>query len=249
VTDRWRVSANGATLANAVLGGAAIVYTYLGNPIWAMLLIAIAIGFDGLDGMLSRRSGAPASSFGRIADSVADGITFGLAPAFLIGVHTVDPAAWAAWAWLVVPLAVAYAAAALVRLTLFTALLHDRPYFLGVPTPEAALAVIAALLAHDVPAFQSVQPLGVSVGVAAITVLMLVPIPYPKIRRGTPLRLPMALTAAAAAVALVPLQFRPAPGTPLYLVAEVAALVLLVGVASYYLLGPFTVRRDRPSPA
>jgi phosphatidylserine synthase len=243
VTDRWRVSANLATLANALLGLGAILYTLAGNPLWAMLLIAMAIGFDGLDGMLSRRSPAPAGAFGRIADSLADAVTFGLAPALLVAYHTVDAPAWQPWATVTAAVGIVYAAAALGRLVYFTTRGYQRPYFLGVPTPQAALAVIVALLFHSTPAFQTVQPIGVIVGVLAISVLMVVPIPYPKVRRGSKMRWPTVATAVGAALALVPLQFRPSAGAPLYWFAYGAALVMLVGVACYYVAGPFTVDR------
>jgi phosphatidylserine synthase len=244
VTDVWRVGANLATLANGLLGVGAILYVLAGNPLWAMLLVVAAIGFDGLDGILSRRSRMPASAFGRVADSLADATTFGLAPAVLIAVHS-GPA-WAGWQTAALALAVLYAAAAFARLIAFTARGFERKYFLGVPTPQAALAVVVALLFHSTPAFQSVQPIGVLVGVAAIALLMVAPIPYPKIRAGSKLRWPMAVTGFAAAVTLVPLQFRPAVGSPLYLLAYAAALVFLLGVACYYVLGPFTVDRDAP---
>ncbi len=247
MTDRWRVFANLATLANAVLGVGAVLYILGGNKLWAMLLIASAIGFDGLDGMMARRSTAPRTSFGRVADSVADATTFGVAPAFLIAVHTSNVGTWQPWATYAVVLAGAYLAAAVARLVYFTARAYQRSDFLGVPTPQSALAVIVAILFHDTPAFQSVQPIGLLVGTAALAVLMVVPIPYPKIRRGAPLRLPMAVTAVAAAVALTVLQFRPATGTPLYTLALIASYVLLVGVAVYYVIGPFTVRREAPA--
>ena len=243
MTDRWRVYANLATLANALLGVGAILYVLAGNKLWAMLLIACAIGFDGWDGMLSRRSSMPAGRFGRIADSVADALSFGLAPAFLIAVHTSDTATWQPWEPWAVALAGVYLAAALARLTYFTARAYERPYFLGVPTPQSALALIVALLFHDTPAFQSVQPFGVLVGVLVLSVMMVAPVPYPKIRRGHPLRWPMAATAVVAAVVLVPLQFHLATGSALYEVAYAASFAFLIGVASYYLLGPFTVPR------
>jgi len=245
VTDRWRIGANLATLANALLGVGAVLYIIAGNKLWAMLLIACAIGFDGLDGLLSRRSRAPPSPFGRVADSVADAITFGLAPAFLIAWHAGESSAWQPYAPLAIALGAVYAAAAFARLAYFTLRAYERPYFLGVPTPQSALAVIVAVLFHDTPAFQTVAPIGLLVGAAALSVLMVAPIPYPKIRRGSPLRLPMAATAVAAAVALVPLQFRPGTGTPLYEVAYGAAFAMLLGVASYYVAGPFTVHRPR----
>ncbi len=244
-TDRWRVGANLATLGNGLLGLGAIAYTLAGNKLWAMLLVTMAIGLDGLDGILSRRSRQPAGQFGRFADSAADALSFGFAPAVLIAVHTGDVGTWAPFSTLTVAAALGYLACALARLVYFTARAHALPHFLGVPTPQAALAVVVAVLFHDTPAYTTVEPIGLLVGVLVISVLMVAPVPYPKIRRGSPLRLPMTATAVVAALALVPLQFRPAPGTALYLGTELAALALLVGVASYYLAGPFTVRRAR----
>jgi phosphatidylserine synthase len=248
VTDRWRVGANLATLANGLLGVGAILYTLAGNKLWAMLLIACAIGFDGLDGILSRRSPAPPARFGRVADSVADGTTFGLAPAFLIAVHTSNAATWAPWEALTLALAAAYFAAAAARLAYFTTKAHDLPYFRGVPTPESALALIVALLFHDTPAFQSVQPIGLLTGVAILAVMMVVPVPYPKVRRGSPFRFVAIATGVLAGLALVPLPFRPLPGSALFGIAEIASLGLLVGVACYYLLGPFLAKKVRPDP-
>jgi CDP-diacylglycerol--serine O-phosphatidyltransferase len=247
VTDRWRIAANLATLANALMGVGAILYVLAGNKPWAMLLVVGAIGFDGLDGLFSRRSPGKAGAFGRYADSVADAVSFGLAPAFLVAVHTSSVGLWSPWSTATLAVAIAYFAAATARLTYFTAWGHHHPYFLGVPTPQAALAVVVALLFHDTPAFQTVQPLAVVIGVAAISVLMVVPIRFPKLRRGAPLRIPMAVTGIAAFLALLPIQFRPPSGSLLYELALVASLVLFVGVASYYLVGPFTVPRTPPT--
>lgn len=243
MTDRWRVGANLATLGNGLLGVGAIAYTLAGNKLWAMLLVALAIGLDGLDGMLSRRSSKEAGHFGRFADSAADAVTFGAAPAVMVAVHTGDVGLWAPDHLATLAAGAVYLLCALARLTWFTARAHALPHFVGVPTPQAALAVTVALLFHDTPAFSGVAPLGVIVGVLVVSAMMVAPVPYPKIRRGSLLRLPMAVTAAASALTLVPLQFRPAPGAPLFTVALVAAWVFLAGVASYYLAGPFTVRR------
>ena len=248
MTDRWRVGANLATLGNGLLGVGAVLYTLAGNKLWAMLLIAMAIGLDGLDGILSRRSRVPARPFGRIIDSIADAVTFGVAPAVLVAVHTGDVASWAPYAPYTLGVAAFYLAGAFARLAYFTARAHALPHFLGVPTPQASLAVVVALLFHDTPAFSSVAPVGVLVGVSVVAAMMLVPIPYPKIRRGATLRLPMTATAVLAALALVPLQFRPEVGSPLADLAELAAWGLLVGVACYYVVGPFTVRRGAAEP-
>jgi len=245
VTDRWRVSANLATLANALLGVGAILYILAGNKLWAMLLIASAIGFDGLDGIFSRRSRSPGTAFGRIADSIADAITFGVAPAFLIAVHTSDTGIWEPVDTFALVVAAAYLAAAIARLVYFTARAYQRSDFLGVPTPQSALAVIVAILFHDTPAFQTAQPVGLFVGAAVLALLMVLPIPYPKIRRDSPLRWPMVATAVAAGLSLLLLQFHPATGTLVYDVALLASYALLIGVASYYVLGPFTVKPAR----
>jgi phosphatidylserine synthase len=132
-------------------------------------------------------------------------------------------------------------------LVYFTVRGFQRSYFLGIPTPEAALALIVALLFHDTPAYQTVQPLAVLIGVSVIAVLMVAPIPYPKIRRGSPLRIPMIVTGVATAVGLLAVQFRPASGSPLFLLGLGASYVMLLGVAAYYLIGPFTVDRSPPT--
>jgi CDP-diacylglycerol--serine O-phosphatidyltransferase len=246
VTDRYRVAANLATLANGLLGVGAVLYTLAGNKLWAMLLVAMAIGFDGLDGLLSRRSPLPTGRFGRIADSVADAVSFGVAPAVLLAVHTANASAWAPYALWTAVVAAVYLACALARLAYFTVRAHDLPHFLGVPTPQAALAVIVLVLFHDLPGYASVAPVWAIVGGLVIAALMVAPIPYPKVRRGSPMRLPATITAALAALALVPLQFHPRGGSPTALSAEVAAYGMLVGVALYYVYGPFTVRTARP---
>ncbi len=243
MTDRFRVGANLATLGNGLLGVGAVLYILAGNKLWAMLLITMAIGFDGLDGMLSRKSPRAAGTFGRVADSVSDALSFGLAPAVLVAVHTGDVGLWSPYADVTFAVAVVYFAAALARLTYFTVRAHALAHFVGVPTPQAALAVIVAVLFHDTPAFAGVAPVGLVVGVTIVAALMLVPIPYPKLRRGTLMRWPMAVTAALAAVTLVPLQFRPPAGAPLFELTYLAAWGFLVGVASYYLAGPFTLPR------
>jgi CDP-diacylglycerol--serine O-phosphatidyltransferase len=245
VTDRYRIGANLATLANGLLGVGAIAYTVAGNKLWAMLLVSLAIGFDGLDGLLSRRSPAPAGAFGRVADSVADAVSFGVAPAVMLAVHTSDSGAWTPYATPMLLVGGAYLAAAVARLVYFTVRAHGLPHFLGVPTPQSALAIIVLLLFHDTPAYAGVAPLGAVIGALGISVMMVVPVPYPKIRRGSTLRSVSAVTAALAALVLVPLQFHPAGLSLLGRGTELAAYGFLVGVAAYYLLGPFTTR-DRP---
>ncbi len=76
------------TTANIAAGFYAILQTVHGNPVdpWHLDYAAKAIGFavlfDGLDGRIARMTNT-ASDFGRELDSLADVITFGVAPALL----------------------------------------------------------------------------------------------------------------------------------------------------------------------
>ncbi len=246
--DGYRWAANLSTLANGLVGVGAILYTLAGNKLWGMLLIVCGIGFDGLDGLFSRRSRAHSGLFGRTADSVADAVTFGLAPATLLAVHTDHAALWGPWSAGADAVAILVAALAFARLAFFTLRGFHHPHFVGAPTPQTALAIVVLGLFFDRPAFLGTNPPAVLVGAAVVAVLMVVPIRFPKIRRGALLR-PIALgTALALVAALVPLQFVPATGSPLYLATFAATGVSAVGVALYYLLGPLTVRTAEGGP-
>jgi phosphatidylserine synthase len=247
VTDRWRIAANLATLANATVGVGAIVYTVAGNRLWGLLLIVCGIAFDGMDGLFSRRSAAAGSGFGRVADSIADAITFGLAPATIVLVHTNDTSLWNQFmveAWIVASL---YFALAVARLSYFTVRGYHRPDFLGAPTPQSALAMVIVVLAFDLPGFLGTVPLAFFGLIGAVAILMVVPIPFPKIRRGNPLRPATIATGIALVVALVPLQFRPAAGSFVYDLTAVATAIAAAGIVLYYVWGPLTVASTPPA--
>ena len=250
MTSIGRVGANLATLANALLGVGAILYTLAGNKLWALLLIGCGIGFDGLDGILSRRAGGPPSASGRVLDSVADAVTFGLAPGVLIAVHTEHASTWAPWQSYALLVGIIVSGLALGRLVYFTWRGWKHPYFVGASTPQNALVVIVLVLFFDQPAFFGTVPAALLLGAGLLAFLMISPVPYPKLRRGVPIRWGMIGTAIALGICLVPLQFRPAPGTPLYIVAYAAAVAAAVGLASFYIIGPFMARRSvNDSPA
>lgn len=236
-----RLPANLATLANGLCGLGAVLYVLAGNPRWAGLLIVAGVGFDGLDGFLSRRAGLGPSVFGRYADSLSDAVTFGAAPAALLAVHTANRAAWAPYLGAAAAVAGLVLVLALARLVYFTLHAYRRSDFLGVPTPQTALGIVALGLWFDVPAFAGVAPAAVLVGATVAAVLMVVPVPFPKMRRGAPLRLAMAATAVALVGAEIILQFRPSSGSPFGLLAEAATAVATAGLLLYYVAGPFTV--------
>lgn len=241
-----RRSADLATLANALCGVGAVLYILAGNPRWGGLLIVCGLGFDGLDGYLSRRAGGPPSVFGRIADSLADAVSFGIAPAVLIAVHTANRAAWAPWGTAADAVAGLLLVLALARLTYFTLHGHRRSNFVGVPTPQTALAVVALVLWFDVPGFLGVAPGLVLAGSAVAAVMMVVPLPYPKLRRGARINGAMTITGVALVAAELPIQFRPGNGSALGIFSELALLVASVGLLVYYVFGPSSVLPRAP---
>jgi CDP-diacylglycerol--serine O-phosphatidyltransferase len=120
----------------------------------AARLIGWAIVFDGLDGRIARLTNST-SNFGREFDSLADVITFGVAPAFLAyswGVQNVHPAFshnlvfyLEKVGWVVGFAFVICGAARLARFNIDRGASSDRKYFVGLPIPAGA-GVIAAVV-------------------------------------------------------------------------------------------------------
>ncbi len=117
--------------------------------------IGWAILFDGLDGRIARLTNST-SEFGREFDSLADVITFGVAPAFLAyawGVRALEEVYGTQLfqhlrhlGWIATFAFVICGAARLARFNIETiGATSDRRYFVGLPIPAAA-GVIAALV-------------------------------------------------------------------------------------------------------
>ena len=80
---------NMLTVGNLLSGSLAIVFTlHSGRPEVAMWLIVLAAVFDFFDGMVARLLGV-SSPIGKDLDSLADVVSFGLAPAVL-AFHALD---------------------------------------------------------------------------------------------------------------------------------------------------------------
>lgn len=127
------------TLGNAASGFLAIVAA---TNYWTWLpfaLICLAVVFDALDGRAARRS--KPNAFGMHLDSLADAVSFGVAPAFIVfkafaGFYS------GAFALLFLAASVAYACATLVRLARFNE--TKGRIYRGLPSPAAAITVLAA---------------------------------------------------------------------------------------------------------
>lgn len=133
-----------ATMGNAVAGLAACGLALTGKPDLGAILILVAVLMDSFDGALARSLDA-ASEFGAQLDSMADLISFGVAPAVVVGAVLPEDVRYLGWALLVV-----YPLCAMWRLARFN-VQHgdpDAPHgdFAGLPTTGAGAAVATAVL-------------------------------------------------------------------------------------------------------
>ncbi|OBJ69169.1 CDP-diacylglycerol--serine O-phosphatidyltransferase [Mycobacterium sp. 1274756.6] len=143
-----RILPGSMTVLAICAGLTSIKFALDAEPHLAMAMIAAAAILDGLDGRVARFLDA-ASRMGEEIDSLADAVNFGVAPAVVIYVTMLptSPAGWIA--------ALLYAVCIVLRLARFNALLDDtaqpaytREYFVGMPAPAGALAVIGPLAAY-----------------------------------------------------------------------------------------------------
>jgi CDP-diacylglycerol--serine O-phosphatidyltransferase len=134
------------TLTNMLCGFSSLLAAQEGEVERAALLIGAAVVLDILDGAVARAVGA-ITPFGLQFDSLADLISFGVAPAFLLhrwSLHDLGAIGW--------PLACFWLACAAFRLARFNVTidpLSEKRYFIGLPSPGAAGLVLASVFAYD----------------------------------------------------------------------------------------------------
>src|SRR5438477_1915089 len=134
------------TMGNMFCGYACVVYAMRGEYETAAPFIGFAIVLDMLDGRIARLTGT-ASDFGVEFDSLADVISFGIAPAILSFAWGLSPLGRLGWA--AGFLFVAAAAIRLARFNIQTARPGaDKRYFVGLPSPAAAAIPAATVYAY-----------------------------------------------------------------------------------------------------
>ena len=132
------------TMGSMFCGYACIVYAMRGEFVTAAPFIGLAIVIDMLDGRIARMTGTT-SAFGVEFDSLADIISFGVAPAILTFAWGLQPLGRLGWA-----AGFLFVAAAAVRLARFNIQTgsHDKRYFVGMPSPAAAGVPAATVFAY-----------------------------------------------------------------------------------------------------
>jgi CDP-diacylglycerol---serine O-phosphatidyltransferase len=153
------------TVANLFCGYACVVYSTQSDFDTAALFIGIAMVLDTLDGFVARLTKS-STAFGVELDSLADVVSFGLAPAILAFTWGLWPLRRLGWA-----AGFIYVTAAAMRLARFniqTATAIDKRYFVGMPSPAAASVIASTVYLY---------PYGLQEREAALPALAMVIVP------------------------------------------------------------------------
>jgi CDP-diacylglycerol--serine O-phosphatidyltransferase len=143
-----RIIPDAITSCNLLCGSMAVYMATQYEFLWAFGLILAGAVFDFFDGLSARLLKAP-SPIGIQLDSLADDITFGLAPSMLLFCYLKPLLGW----WAVIALLMAAFSA--LRLAKFNVDERQHDSFIGLATPANAIfwggmcAMPYAMLAHD----------------------------------------------------------------------------------------------------
>ena len=131
------------TLINLFLGFLAIINTMAGHYYIACYIILAAGAFDSVDGKIARLVGIP-TNFGKEIDSLADMVSFCLAPSILVySLYTQNMPGITGELIASAPLIMGA-----IRLARFNTEVYDEQpaYFTGLPTPMNALSIASLVL-------------------------------------------------------------------------------------------------------
>ena len=177
------------TLLALCSGATAIPFAMYGNWKAAVGAIVCAAVLDTMDGWLARLIGA-GSEFGAQLDSLADLVSFGIAPSILVYMWTLTGAGGAGWIFVLL-----YCVCCAIRLARFNTESGnpaDKPasHFTGLPTPAAACLILLPMqftFQFGDTSFRN--PLLTAAMIAVVAALMISRIPTLSLKR---LRVPPA---------------------------------------------------------
>lgn len=219
------------TTLNMMSGFSSVLLAFEEQYRVAAILIGVSILMDIADGFVARLVGAT-SPFGLQLDSLADLISFGLAPAVLVHTWVFDE--WPILAWVFAFFWLACAAFRLARFNVTIDPAADKRYFIGLASPGAAAVVMATIFALDHPRLGPTEglfklwfPLSVSVVPA---LLMVMTIRFRSFRNLLAPKTPRARLGTATVVVLILVGLVLAPGVTGLLVAYGYVLTAPLGV-------------------
>jgi CDP-diacylglycerol---serine O-phosphatidyltransferase len=174
------IAPNLITLLALCLGLTAIRLAYEGRLEPAVIAIIVAAVLDGVDGRVARLLKGT-SRFGAELDSLADFVSFGVAPALILysfTLHDLRAIGWIA--------ALVFAIAAALRLARFNVMIDDpnRPewkknFFVGMAAPAGAISALLPAYLHflGVPQDEAIMPVLSLIYLLAIAFMMVSTIP------------------------------------------------------------------------
>jgi CDP-diacylglycerol---serine O-phosphatidyltransferase len=181
----------------------------------AALAILFAMFFDGFDGRVARLTKTQ-SDFGMQLDSLADVMSFGVAPALLVYKWALEPLGF--WGLFI---SFAFMACGAMRLARFNVLAMRNPhggggsFFVGLPIPLAAGVLVSLIISHHVATEGEVlgddARLPVAVAVGALALLMVSTVRYRTFKDARPSRKSaLVVMGMALAGAFIAQRFHPA---------------------------------------
>lgn len=162
-----KIIPNMITSGSVLCGMFSLMLTYRGHFLPSALILVIAVFFDYMDGRVARNLGG-SSAFGEELDSLADSLSFGAAPAFLMYAIFLSEEGGMAGA----TGAAFFALCGVLRLARFN-VTHVTGGFQGLPIPAGGLALASIVIAR-VPLTPN---LAIAV-MAGLGCLMISTIPY-----------------------------------------------------------------------
>lgn len=228
-----RLLPNAVTVLALCAGLSSVYFALNGHFAWCVAATGIAALCDALDGRLARLLDA-STRIGAELDSLADLVSFGVAPALVLYVWVLD-GSQVGWA-----VALVFAVCMALRLARFNTLLdvedevpYAKEFFVGVPAPAAALAAGIPLYVtlHFGPGWWS-DPVLVGIWALVVAALMVSRLPtlsFKTVRVSQRFIAPLLVLVGVAAAVLVTAPF----------------LGLAVVAVAYLLLLPYTIYRHR----
>jgi len=236
-----KVIPSALTLLGLCAGATAIKFALIQEWQSAVAAIFCAMIFDMLDGQAARWLGAD-SRFGGQLDSLADLVSFGLAPAVVVYSWSLSEMGTAGWIG-----ALIFCICSAIRLARFNiesardeGATQSHPYFTGLPTPGAAgVLLLPLLLTFEFRGDLFRDPLFCLALIAMTSILMVSRVPTPSLKH-TRLSRQGRIAAMAFVAALVPLA------------VYVPWAVLIAGLLIYLATVPFViatgVKAGTPAP-
>ncbi|RAP51968.1 MAG: CDP-diacylglycerol--serine O-phosphatidyltransferase [Methanosphaera sp. rholeuAM270] len=162
-----------ASLLNATSGMVAIMAAYYSNTLLTAIFLILAVLFDAVDGPIARKFPSPTNEvFGETIDSLADVISFGVAPAvILFEIYTSQ--------YMIIA-SILILACGILRLSRYNTIITQQTgptkIFIGLPIPVTSFTLSLFLFS------QTRQELLILILMITIAILMVSTLEYPKIK-------------------------------------------------------------------